>query len=60
MENQVAKDLNLSADQVNEKFKGNTTKLGYRLSWSRYFLKRYGLLESSVRGIYSLFKQLID
>lgn len=54
MENEVAKVLNLTEDQVNEKQNDTTSKYEYRLSWARYFLKRYGLLETSQRGIYAL------
>jgi restriction system protein len=35
---------------------GNTseTEIGYRLAWARTYLKKYGLLENSSRGIWSL------
>jgi len=54
IEDVVASDLNLSDDQVNEIHRGNTSKLSYRLAWARNYLKRYGLLENSSRGIWAL------
>lgn len=33
---------------------GGRTEIEYRLAWSRTWLKRYGLLENSSRGIWSL------
>lgn len=33
---------------------GGRTEFEYRLAWSRTWLKRYGLLENSSRGIWSL------
>jgi len=46
--------LNLDDNAVNEIHRESTTKLTYRLAWARNYLKRYGLLENSSRGIWSL------
>ncbi|SFE08360.1 restriction endonuclease [Spirosoma endophyticum] len=54
IEEEVAKILNLTDGQVNEIHRGNTSKLSYRLAWARNYLKRYGLLENSSRGIWAL------
>lgn len=54
IEEEVAKFLNLTDDQVNEIHRGNTSKLSYRLAWARNYLKRYGLLENSARGVWAL------
>jgi len=54
IEEQVAKNLDLNDEQVNEIHRGNTTKLTYRLAWARNYLKRYGLLENSSRGVWAL------
>lgn len=55
MEDEVAKILNLTEAEINELWrKGNITKLGYRLAWARNYLKRYGLLENSSRGVWAL------
>src|SRR5690606_11096943 len=43
-----------SEDAVNEIHRESTTKLTYRLAWARNYLKRYGLLENSSRGIWAL------
>jgi len=54
LEEQVATILNLTDEQVNEIHRGNTSKLTYRLAWARNYLKRFGLLENSSRGVWSL------
>ncbi len=53
-EAEVSKILNLSEKEVSEIHRGNRTKLSYRLAWARNYLKRYGILENSRRGIWSL------
>lgn len=54
IEEEVAKLLNLTDDQVSEIHRGNTSKLSYRLAWARNYLKRFGLLENSSRGVWAL------
>ena len=39
---------------------GTTSEVDYRLAWSRTYLKKYGLLENSSRGIWALSKAGID
>lgn len=34
--------------------KGSLTELEFRLSWAKTYLKRYGLIENSIRGVWSL------
>lgn len=34
--------------------KSNQTELQYRLAWARTYLKKYGLLENSARGVWAL------
>ncbi len=34
--------------------RGNQTEISYRLAWARTYLKKYGLLENSSRGVWSL------
>ncbi len=43
-------------DNVLEILHGNTSEseIKYRLAWSRTYLKKYGLLENSARGVWSL------
>lgn len=31
--------------------KSNLTEVGYRLAWARTYLKKYGYLENSTRGV---------
>jgi restriction system protein len=54
MEDEVAKILQLSDNDINEVHDGNRTKLSYRLAWARNYLKRFGLVENSSRGVWSL------
>lgn len=54
IEEKVAELLKLSDEDANEIHSGNETKLGYRLAWARTYLKRYGLLENSSRGVWVL------
>jgi restriction system protein len=53
-EEAVAKILNLSEDDVSLIHRGNRTKFSYNLAWARTYLKRYGVLENSERGIWAL------
>lgn len=54
IEEKVAELLNLSNDDVLEVHRGNRTKLGYRLAWSRNYLKRIGLIEKSGHAYWNL------
>ncbi len=40
--------------QLHDLEKSNQTEIAYRLAWARTYLKKYGLLENSSRGIWSL------
>lgn len=53
-EDEVAKILGLPEKQLSEIHRGNRTKFSYRLAWARNYLKRYGLLENSSRGVWAL------
>lgn len=39
---------------------GSRSEVEYRLAWSRTYLKKFGLLENSSRGIWSLSKSVVD
>lgn len=54
IEDIVVEELKLTEDEINDIHKGTTTKLNYRLSWARNYLKNYGLLINSERGIWAL------
>ncbi|MCY3791516.1 MAG: winged helix-turn-helix domain-containing protein, partial [Gemmatimonadetes bacterium] len=53
--NQVIEDMGLSAAIIQIPH-GQTsrTELEYQLAWARTYLKNYGLIESSERGVWSL------
>ncbi len=40
--------------QIHDPEKGNQTQIAYRLAWARRYLKKYGVLDNSARGIWSL------
>lgn len=40
--------------QLHDAEKSNQTEIGYRLAWARSYLKKFGLLDNSARGIWSL------
>lgn len=39
---------------------GNQTEVEYRLAWARTYLKKYGLLENSSRGVWSIIPEKKD
>ncbi len=53
-EDTVASLLKLTDKEINEIHRGNRTKLSYRLAWARNYLKRFGILDNSARGVWSL------
>lgn len=46
--------------QIPHNEKGTMSAVEYRLAWSRTYLKKYGILENSSRGIWALSKSDID
>ena len=53
----VIEIMGLSDDQIevlHNPDKGGSTEVEYRLGWTRTYLKRYGLLENSSRGVWAL------
>lgn len=54
IEEEVIKLLKLSNKDINEIFRKNVTKLSYRLAWARSYLKHYGLIDNSSRGVWIL------
>ena len=53
-EDEVVSILKLTEKEASEIHRGKSTKISYRLAWARNYLKRYGLLVSSSRGIWAL------
>ena len=54
IEEEVARIMNLTEEEINSIHKGNMTVLSYRLAWARTNLKNYGLIDNSTRGVWSL------
>jgi len=46
--------------QVPHGEKGPKNEVAYRLAWSNTYLKKFGLLENSSRGVWTLSKADID
>lgn len=54
LEEKVAEIMQLPDDVLNEIHNGNRTKFSYNLAWTRTYLKGYGILENSSRGVWVL------
>jgi restriction system protein len=54
LEQNVAKILDLSEEDLEAPHNGNLTKFAYNLAWARTYLKRFGLIENSARGVWAL------
>ena len=53
----VTESLNLpekTLTQLHNAETGNTTEIEYRLAWARTYMKKYGLLENSGRGVWAI------
>lgn len=46
--------------QISHSEEGSVSEIDYRLAWSRSYLKKFGLLENSSRGVWALLKANID
>jgi restriction system protein len=59
--NKVIELQNFPAEIVDEPhLEGPTTEIEYRLAWVRTYLKKYGLLENSSRGIWAISNEKRD
>jgi restriction system protein len=54
LEQSVAKVLKLTETDLEKPHDGNRTKFSYNLAWARTYLKRFGLIENSARGVWAL------
>jgi len=57
IDSQVAEIAGLSDEQLevlHDPEKGSQTEFEYRLAWTRTYLKKYGVLENSNRGVWAL------
>ncbi|MDI9546491.1 MAG: restriction endonuclease, partial [Chloroflexota bacterium] len=53
----VTELIGLSEDQLevlHDPEKGSQTEIEYRLAWTRTYLKKYGLIDNSIRGVWAL------
>lgn len=60
LDDKVAEILNLSDQQLevlHNPEKGGQTEISYRLAWTRTYLKKFGVLENSSRGVWALTQQ---
>ena len=46
--------------QLHDAEKSNQSEVAYRLAWARTYLKKYGLLENSTRGVWALTSKAKD
>lgn len=60
--NKVYEITSISDDvlQIPHGVDGNMTEVDYRLAWAKTYLKKYGLIENSARGIWALLKANVD
>lgn len=55
LEAEVTQIIGLSEEDISELMPNqNRTKFGYRLAWARNYMKNYGLLENTSRGVWAL------
>jgi restriction system protein len=54
LEQSVAQILKLTEADLEQPHDGNRTKFSYNLAWARTYLKRFGLIENSARGVWAL------
>jgi restriction system protein len=54
LEERTAQELKLTDKDLAQIHKGNRTKFSYNLAWARTYLKKFGVLDNSERGVWSL------
>lgn len=54
LDEEVTKSLDLTPEEIAQPHDARQTKLQYRLAWARSYLKVYGLLDNSSRGVWVL------
>lgn len=54
IDDEIAKILNLSDEEINYMHNDNTTRLKYQAAWARTNLKNIGYIENSKRGVWSI------
>jgi restriction system protein len=53
-DNRFTKNVRRTAKPIHNPEKSSQTEVEYRLAWTRTYLKKYGLLENSSRGVWAL------
>lgn len=51
---EITKFPEIILNQLHDPEKGSQTEVGYRLAWARTYLKKFGFLENSSRGVWAL------
>lgn len=54
---EITNVTNEQLEVIHDPSRGSQTELEYRLGWTRTYLKRYGVLENSKRGVWALTSQ---
>ncbi len=54
LDEEVTKNLHLTDEEISQPHDERRTELQYRLAWARTYLKAYGLLDNSERGVWVL------
>lgn len=54
---QIMELTDAQLEVIHDPERGSQTEVEYRLAWTRSYLKKYGLLENSTRGIWALTQQ---
>lgn len=59
IDNKATEVIGLSDEQLEVRHdeKGGQTEVAYRLAWARTYLKKFGILENSARGVWALTPQ---
>ena len=59
---QIIKDLQISDEVADIQHKGRTDKseLSYQADWARTYLSRYGVIENSARGVWSIIPDYVS
>jgi restriction system protein len=52
LEEEITRSLSLNEEEIAERHNERMTTLEYRLAWARSYLKAYGLLSNSERGVW--------
>ena len=56
LEDHLAQQLSLTEEDLAEEKESGQRQFSYRLAWARSYLKSYGLLDNSARGVWALTK----